>query len=72
MPRTKRVSSRARLQVKARPKRGALVRYGDRIAEVLGEARGERVMIRSLHADGVERRSAVKWKNLKLLDDQLF
>jgi len=41
-------------------------------AEVLGEARGERVMIRSLHADGVERRSAVKWKNLKLLDDQLF
>jgi hypothetical protein len=29
-------------------------------------------MIRSLHADGVERRSAVKWKNLRLLDDQLF
>jgi len=28
----------------------------------IGEARGERVMIRSLHADGVERRSAVKWK----------
>jgi hypothetical protein len=73
MPRTKRVSSRARLLLKTRPKRGALVRYGDRIAEVvLGEARGERVMIRSLHADGVERRSAVKWKNLKLLDDQLF
>jgi hypothetical protein len=39
---------------------------------VLGEARGERVIIRSLHADGVERRSAVKWKNLSLLDDQLF
>ena len=58
--------------LKARPKRGALVRYGDRIAEVLGEARGERVMIRSLHADGVERRSAVKWKNLRLLDDQLI
>jgi len=70
MPRTKRVS--ARLLLKTRPKRGALVRYGDRIAEVLGEARGERVMIRSLHADGVERRSAVKWKNLRLLDDQLF
>jgi len=29
-------------------------------------------MIRSLHADGVKRRSAVKWKNLRLLDDQLF
>ena len=66
----KRLSSRAVLKV--RPKRGALVRYGDRIAEVLGEARGERVMIRSLHADGVERRSAVKWRNLRLLDDQLF
>jgi hypothetical protein len=72
MPRTKRVDPLARLLMKARPKRGALVRYGDRIAEVLGEARGERVMIRSLHADGVERRSAVKWKNLRLLDDQLF
>jgi hypothetical protein len=51
MPRTKRVISRARL-LKVRPKRGVLVRYGDRTAEVLGEARGERVMIRSLHADG--------------------
>jgi len=72
MPRTKHVRSRTRLLLKARPKRGALVRYGDQIAEVLGEARGERVMIRSLHADGIERRSAVKWKNLRLLDDQLF
>ena len=35
-------------------------------------ARSERAMIRSLHADGIERRSAVKWKNLRLLDDQLF
>src|ERR1700693_1797305 len=72
MPRTKRVSSRGRLLLKTRPKRGALVRDGDRIAEGLGEARGERGMIRSLHADGVERRSAVKWKNLRLLDDQLI
>jgi hypothetical protein len=72
MQRIKHVSARARLLLKTRPKRGALVRYGDRIAEVLGEARGERVMIRSLHADGIERRSAVKWKNLRLLDDQLF
>jgi hypothetical protein len=39
------------------------VRYGDRIAEVLGEARGQRVMIKSIHRDGVERRSAVKWTN---------
>ena len=72
MPRIQRVCSRARLSLKTRPKRGALVRYGDGIAEVLGEARGERVMIRSLHADGVERRSAVKWKNPRSLDDQLF
>ena len=72
MPRTTHVKSGARHLLKARPKRGALVRYGDRIAEVLGEARGERIMIRSLHADGVERRSAVKWRNLRLLDNQLF
>jgi len=52
MPRTQHVDSLALLLMKARPKRGAPVRYGDRIAEVLGEARGERVMIRSLHADG--------------------
>ena len=44
MPRANRVSPRARLMLKARPARGALVRYGDRIAQVLGEARGERVM----------------------------
>jgi hypothetical protein len=50
MPPNQRVNSRIRLLLKVRPKRGALVRYGDRIAEVLGEARGERVMIRSLHA----------------------
>ncbi|MGA7815521.1 hypothetical protein [Caballeronia sp.] len=48
------------------------MRYGDRIAEVLGEARGQRVMIKSIHGDGIERRSAVKWTNLVPLDDQLF
>ena len=48
------------------------MRYQDRIAEVLGEARGQRVMIRSIHADGVERRTAVKWVNLLPLDGQLF
>jgi hypothetical protein len=29
-------------------------------------------MIKSIHRDGVERRSAVKWTNLVPLDDQLF
>ena len=72
MPRTNRVGYRVSPVLKTRPKRGALVRYGDRIAEVLGDARGGRVMIRSLHVDGVERRSAVKWKNRRLLDDQWF
>jgi len=40
MPRTKRVSARARLLLKTRPKRSALVRYDDRIAEVLGVRHG--------------------------------
>jgi hypothetical protein len=62
MPRTERVRSRISLALMTRPERGTLVRYGDRIAEVLGEPRGERVTIRSLHVDGVEPRSAVKWK----------
>jgi hypothetical protein len=61
-----------RPKLRRRPARGTLVRYGDRIAEVLGEARGQRVMIKSIHRDGVERRSAVKWTNLVALDDQLF
>jgi hypothetical protein len=61
-----------RSRTKRKPLRGALVRYQDRIAEVLGEARGQRVMIRSIHADGVERRTAVKWVNLLPLDGQLF
>jgi hypothetical protein len=52
--------------------RGSLVRYQDRIAEVLGDARGQRVMIRSIHADGRERRTAVKWINLLPLDGQIF
>jgi hypothetical protein len=61
-----------RSRIKRKPARGTLVRYQDRIAEVLGDARGERVMIRSVHADGVERRTAVKWVNLVPLDQQLF
>jgi hypothetical protein len=55
-----------------RPVRGTLVVFGERVAEVLGEARGGRVMIKSIHADGVERRSAVKWSNLLPLTEQLF
>ncbi|SAL02978.1 hypothetical protein AWB78_06479 [Caballeronia calidae] len=48
------------------------MRYEDRIVEVLGEARGQRIMIRSIHADGTERLTAVKLNNLRPLDDQLF
>jgi hypothetical protein len=61
----------SRLQIKRRPVRGTLVRYRDRIVEVMGEARGQRVMIRSVHSDGVERRTAVKWVKLLPLDQQL-
>jgi hypothetical protein len=49
-----------------------LVRYDDRIAEVLGAARGNRVMIRSVHPDGITRLTAVKWINLVPLGEQLF
>ncbi|AME27332.1 hypothetical protein [Burkholderia sp. PAMC 26561] len=71
MLRKKRVTPRP-LLLTVRPKRGVLVRYSNRYAQVLGDARGKPLVIRSLHADGVERRSSVKWKNLRLLDDQLF
>ncbi len=59
-------------RIPRKPVRGMLMMYEERIVEVLGEARGERVMIRSVHADGVERRSAVKWVNLVPLGRQLF
>ncbi|SAL58617.1 hypothetical protein AWB73_06515 [Caballeronia turbans] len=58
--------------MKRKPPRGTLMRYEDRIVEVLGEARGQRIMIRSIHADGTERLTAVKLTNLRPLDDQLF
>ena len=45
-----------------RPARGTLVVFGERVA----------VMIKSIHSDGVERRSAVKWSNLLPLTEQLF
>ncbi|SAK43412.1 hypothetical protein [Caballeronia ptereochthonis] len=57
---------------KRKPPRGTLARYRNRIVEVLGEARGQRVMIRSIHDDGVERRTAVKWANLVPLETALF
>jgi hypothetical protein len=58
--------------LKRKPARGTLARYGDRIVEVLGEARGQRIMIRSIHADGSERLTAVKLINLMPLNNQLF
>jgi hypothetical protein len=61
-----------RTKLKRKPARGTLVRYEGRIAEVLGEARAQRVMIRSIHPDGQERRTAVKWVNLIPLETQLF
>jgi hypothetical protein len=57
---------------KRKPLRGTLARYRNRIVEVLGEARGQRVMIRSIHDDGIERRTAVKWANLLPLETGLF
>ncbi|GAB5095919.1 hypothetical protein YK56LOC_16350 [Caballeronia sp. HLA56] len=61
-----------RRRKRRKPLRGTLARYRNRIVEVLGEARGERVMIRSIHDDGVERRTAVKWINLLPMDTELF
>ncbi|SOE63387.1 hypothetical protein SAMN05414139_02300 [Burkholderia sp. D7] len=64
--------SYSRSHIKRKPVRGTLARYRERIVEVMGEARGQRVMIRSVHSDGAERRTAVKWVNLLPLDQQLF
>jgi hypothetical protein len=68
------VSTRKRTErnIKRKPLRGTLARYRNRIVEVLGEARGQRVMIRSIHDDGVERKTAVKWGNLRVLEGGLF
>jgi hypothetical protein len=64
--------SSTRRRTKRKPSRGTLARYRDRIVEILGEARGQRVMIRSIHPDGRERLTAVKLANLLPLDNQLF
>ena len=66
------ISPPLRVRMKRKPVRGTLARYEERIVEVLGEARGQRVMIRSIHPDGIERRTAVKWVNLLALNGQLF
>jgi hypothetical protein len=58
--------------MRRKPPHGTIARYGDRIVEVLGEARGQRVMIRSIHSDGSERLTAVKLTNLRPLGGQLF
>ncbi|BAO90356.1 hypothetical protein [Caballeronia cordobensis] len=58
--------------LKRKPARGTLARCRDRIVEVLGEARGQRIMIRSIHANGSERLTAVKQINLTPLNNQLF
>lgn len=65
-------SSTGRSRIKRKPPRGTLVRYEDRIVEVLGEARGRWIMIRSIHAEGTERRTAVKLNSLGPLGAQLF
>ena len=64
--------SSTRRRTKQKPSRGTLARYRDRIVEILGEARGQRVMIRSIHPDGRERLTAVKLANLLPLQSQLF
>jgi hypothetical protein len=65
-------SSTEHSRLKRKPPRGTIARYRDRIVEVLGEARGQRVMIRSIHADGSERLTAVKLIHLQPLENQLF
>jgi hypothetical protein len=65
-------SSTGRRRSKRKPSRGTLARYRGRIVEILGEARGQRVMIRSIHPDGRERLTAVKLANLLPLESQLF
>ncbi|MBB5421738.1 hypothetical protein [Paraburkholderia atlantica] len=48
------------------------MRYEERVARVVAEARGQRVIIESLDDDGCTFRSTVKWKNLAPLLAQLF
>jgi hypothetical protein len=64
--------SSTRRRTKRKPSGGTLARYRDRIVKILGEAHGQRVMIRSIHPDGRERQTAVKLANLFPLESQLF
>ncbi|MBC8732859.1 hypothetical protein [Paraburkholderia sp. UCT2] len=54
------------------PEIPSLMNYGERVVEVVAEARGRRVTIESVDGNGRRFRSAVKWKNLTALDAQLF
>ena len=54
------------------PDIGALMRYRDRVVRVLAEARGQRVMIESVDADGRKFVSTVKWASLSIIQNQLF
>ncbi len=69
---TKRQTKHTSIRKSDRPLRSTLARYRNRIVEVMGEARGQRVMIRSIHDDGIERRTAVKWTSLLSLETELF
>jgi len=64
-------SRRGRAAVKC-PDIGALMRYRDRIVRVLAEARGRRVMIESVDANGRRFVSTVKWASLLAMHEQLF
>lgn len=65
-------SPTGRSRMNRKPPRGTIARYRDRTVEVLGEARGQRVVIRPIHAESSERLTAVKPINLLPLADQLF
>jgi hypothetical protein len=54
------------------PPIGALMRYGERIVQVVAEASGQRVIIESAGEDGRTFRSTVKWASLSAVHDQLF
>lgn len=54
------------------PERNTFAKYGARVVRVLGVARGQRCMIESVSTNGKIFRSAVKWKNLRQLQDTLF
>ncbi|AXE94621.1 hypothetical protein J2797_005590 [Paraburkholderia terricola] len=56
----------------ARPRIGALMRYGERIVQVVAEARGQRAVIESIGEEGRMFRSHVKWASRERLGGQIF